>query len=145
MVASRLVHRLGKRQIQVAILGLCGVAVLVGAIYLYTQQHVYRVTVKAGQSVLLKIQVPMQRAGQHKSYAKQRRLPVQCTIYPNDLADGIVVNVIETGHKVHLMWAQLRVTTITQTPQGLRKRSAAFEIDGQGGWPTATVMIKVTH
>jgi hypothetical protein len=86
----------------------------------------------------------MQRFWEHKSYAKKAHLSVACVGVPEIQAnDGVVVTVMDTGHKVHLMWADLQIVAASDAAQGVRKRRFEFAIDGQGGWPSATVIIRV--
>ena len=87
----------------------------------------------------------MQHRGGSKSFARQRDLPVRCTVTgPGGHADDVRVSVVETGHRVHKMWAVLRVAADAAALPGRRTRSCEFTIDGQGGWPGATVVVNVT-
>ncbi len=119
-------------------------AAVTGAVYGYTQRHVHRLSVRPGESKSITVEVPMQRFGRPKSFAKGIGLPVVCTVAarPSE-PGGVSVSVVETGHKVHMMWARLSVSADPAAPPGRRRRSVDFEIDGQGGWPTATVIIDV--
>ena len=116
-----------------------------GLTWLYGQRHTFTVSVTPGAVASLRVEVPMQHRGGHKSFAKQLNLPVRCTITAaSDQSGGVRVSVVETGHGVHKMWALLRVTADPGAAPDRRKQSCAFTIDGQGGWPSATVVVKVT-
>ena len=52
---------------------LAAVAILAaGAVYLYSQRNVYRVAIGPGEVAYLTVEVPMQRFGRAKSFAKRR-------------------------------------------------------------------------
>ncbi len=87
------------------------VAILVaGAVYLYGRRSGYRVALGPGEVAYLTVEVPMQRFGRPKSFAKQSGQPVRCTVTsPEGAAASVHVSVVETGHKVHKMWAKLGI------------------------------------
>ena len=115
-----------------------------GAVYLYSQRNVYRVALGPGEVAYLTVEVPMQRFGRPKSFAKQSGLPVRCTVSsPQGAAAGVHVSVVETGHKVHEMWAKLRIAADQSASRGRRRRSIEFTIDGKGDWPPATIIVAV--
>ncbi len=133
---TRLVRRL---------VALAVVAILAaGTVYLYSQRNVYRVALGPGEVTYLTVEVPMQRFGRAKSFAKQSGLPVRCTVSsPQGTASGVHVSVVETGHKVHEMWAKLRIAAAQSASRGRRRRSIEFTIDGEGDWPPATIIVAV--
>ncbi len=115
-----------------------------GAVYLYSQRNVYRVALGPGEVAYLTVEVPMQRFGRPKSFAKKSGLPVRCTVSsPQGAAAGVHVSVVETGHKVHEMWAKLRIAAAQSASRGRRGRSIEFTIDGEGDWPPATIIVAV--
>ncbi len=115
-----------------------------GALYLYSQRNVYRVALGPGEVAYLTVEVPMQRFGRPKSFAKQSGLPVRCTVTsPEGAAPGVHISVVETGHKVHKMWATLRIAAAQSASCGRRSRSIEFTIDGEGDWPPATLDVDV--
>ena len=119
-------------------------AVLGGSIYLFRQRHVYRVSVGPGEVAYVDLDVPMQRFGRSKSFAKERGLPVVCTVSePGDDDRGVGVSVVETGHTIHRLRARLRVQASRSASPGSRRRSIKFTIDGHGGWPTAAIVVTV--
>ncbi len=114
------------------------------AVYLYSQRNVYRVALGPGEVAYLTVEVPMQRFGRPKSFAKQSGLPVRCTVSsPQGEAAGVHVSVVETGHKVHEMWAKLGIAADRSAPLGRRVRSIEFTIDEEGDWPRATILVDV--
>lgn len=122
------------------------VVVLGNAGYAYAQRNVYRVSIMPGQVTSITIEVPMQRFGRSKSFAKALGLPVRCTIStpaPGNRSDGVRVSVLETSHGLHQMRAKLRVSASGGARPGKRTRHVEFRIDGQGDWPRATVVVKV--
>ena len=56
------------------------VFVLGGVGYGYAQRNVYRVTIGPGEATTIMVEVPMQRFGRAKSFAKELGLPVRCKI-----------------------------------------------------------------
>jgi hypothetical protein len=122
------------------------VLVLGGAGYAYAQRNVYRVSIGPGEATSITIEVPMQRFGRSKSFAKELGLPVRCTIStptPGNRSDGVRVSVLETSHGLHKLRAKLRVSASGDAQPGKRTRHVEFTIDGQGDWPRATVVVKV--
>ena len=120
------------------------VVVLGGVGYAYTQRNVYRVSIGPGKATSITIEVPMQRFGRSKSFAKELGLPVRCTISaPGNRSDGVRLSVLQTSHGLHKMWAKLRVVAAVGARPGKRKRSIEFTIDGEGDWPRATVVVTV--
>jgi len=121
-------------------------AVLAGSIYLFSQRHVYRLSVRPGGVGHVDVDVPMQRFGRSKSFAKELGLPVTCVVsQTTDDDPGVRISVVETGHSLHRLRARLRVEVGRNARPGPRRRSVDFTIDGQGGWPTATVIVRVTR
>lgn len=134
--------------VQRIVVALVVVLVLGGAGYAYTQRNVYRVSIMPGQATSITIEVPMQRFGRSKSFAKALGLPVRCTISrpssaPGNRSDGVRVSVLQTSHGLHKMRAKLRVSASGDAPPGKRTRSIEFTIDGRGDWPRATIVVKV--
>ena len=129
------------------------VLVLGGAGYAYTQRNVYRVSIGPGEATTITIEVPMQRFGRAKSFAKALGLPVRCTISapgisaptpaPGNRSDGVRVSVLQTSHGLHKMRAKLRVSASSKARPGKRTRHVEFTIDGEGDWPRATIVVKV--
>ena len=118
--------------------------VLAGSIYLFSQRHVYRVSIRPGEAAYVELEVPMQRFARSKSFAKERGLPVACTVSGSgDDDSGLRVSVVDTGHTVQRLQARLRVEVERGASPGTSRRSIDFTIDGQGGWPTATVVVTV--
>lgn len=117
--------------------------IIVGLAYAYSQRNVYHVTIVPGNSASLTIEVPMQRMGRSKSFAKERGLPMRCKITRPDKPDDVRVVVVHTEHTVHKMRAKLRVSASSQAPKSKHKWRADFELDGQGDWPQATIVVKV--
>lgn len=110
------------------------------------QRNTHHVAVGPGEMVECKIEVAMQRLGEHKFYAKDVQLPVACTLVPaTEPDDGVVALVTETGHGVHLMWANLQIAAAPNATPGTRKRRFEFTIDGHDDWPRATVVVQVTN
>ena len=88
----------------------------------------------------------MQRFGRTKSFAKEANLPVDCDVSARRPdRGGVRVSVAETGHSLHILRAKLRITADPGARPGRTKRSVDFTIDGEGGWPTATVIVDVEH
>ena len=124
--------------------GLVLAAVVCGSIYLFSQRHVYRLSVRPGEVGHVDLDVPMQRFGRSKSFAKTTGLPVLCVVsQTSDEDPGVRFSILETGHSVHHLRAQLLVEVGPDARPGRRRRSIDFTIDGQGGWPTATVVVSV--
>ena len=134
--------------IQRIVVAVVVVLVLGGAGYAYTQRNVYRVSIGPGEATTITIEVPMQRFGRAKSFAKELGLPVRCTISrpssaPGNRSDGVRLSVLETSHGLHKMRAKLRVSATAGARPGKRTRSIEFTIDGEGDWPEATIVVKV--
>jgi hypothetical protein len=108
-----------------------------------TREEVFRVSVAPGTVTWVDVEVPMQRAGRPKSFVKEFGLPVRCSISAADDDGDVRLVVVETGHKVHRMWAKLRVEASSWASPGARTRFVEFTINGEGGWPTAKVVITV--
>ncbi len=120
------------------------VVLLLGGVgYAYAQRNVYRVSIGPGEATTITIEVPMQRFGRSKSFAKESNLLVRCSISCPREADGVRMSVLQTSHGLHKMRARLRVSATAGARPGKRKRSIEFTIDGQGDWPRATVVVKV--
>ncbi len=118
--------------------------VAAGAVYLYSGRNVYRVALGPGEMASLTVEVPMQRFGRPKSFAKQAGLPVRCTVTsPEGAAAGVHVSVVETGHKVHKMWAKLGIAADRGASLGRHVRSIEFTIDEEGDWPRPTIIVEV--
>ena len=58
-------------------------------------------------------------------------------------AGGLHVSVVATGHGLHKMWAELRITADADAPARRHRRSCEFTIDGHGDWPIATLLVTV--
>jgi hypothetical protein len=120
------------------------VAIVSGALSGYSQRNVHRVSVRPGEVTSFTVEVPMQRFGRNKSFAKEANLPVDCDVSSHARDQrGVRVTVAETNHGVHMLRAELRVAADPGAPPGRTKRSVYFTIDGEGGWPTATVVVDV--
>ena len=119
------------------------VFLLGGAGYAYTQRNVYRVSIGPGEATSIMVEVPMQRVGRAKSFAKELGLPVRCKISRPSSTDGVRLSVLETSHGLHKMRAKLRVSASSGARPGKRTRHVEFTIDGEGDWPRATVVVKV--
>ncbi|MHC4416592.1 MAG: hypothetical protein ACYS0G_15070 [Planctomycetota bacterium] len=130
-----LVRRLGVVAIVAALASAAG--------YAYSQRNVHRVSLGRGETTQITVEIPMERLG-GSSFAKEFNLPVRCTITdPHQVTDGLYVSVIETGHKVQKMWAKLRIIAARDATPGRRRRVLTFTIDGEGGWPQATILINI--
>ena len=135
-------------QVQKILLAVFVLGALSGLTWMFVQRNTFTVSVAPGTTTSVKIVVPMQHAGGHKSFAKQRDLPVGCTISATrgrggGSSRGIDVSVVATGHGLHKMWAELRITADADAPARRHRRSCEFTIDGQGDWPIATLLVKV--
>lgn len=117
--------------------------IIAGSAYAYSQRNVYHVTIAPGNSVSLTIEVPMQRFGRSKSFAKERNLPMRCKITHPEVPDDVRVVVLHTEHTVHKMRAKLNISANRKAPKSKHKWRADFELDGQGDWPQATIVVKV--
>jgi len=119
-------------------------AIVSGAGFGYAQRNVHRVSIRPGEVTSITVEVPMQRFGRNKSFAKEANLPVDCDVsaHARD-QQGVRVTVARTGHGLHMLRATLRVAADPGAQPGRTKRSVSFTIDGEGGWPTATVVIDV--
>ncbi len=134
--------------VQKIVLAMFVLGALGGLTWTFVQRNTFTVSAAPGTMTSVRIVVPMQHAGGHKSFAKQRDLPVTCTItatgdYGAGPSGGIHLSVVATGHGLHKMWAQVRITIDADAPAGRHKRSCEFTIDGQGDWPIATLLVNV--
>jgi hypothetical protein len=119
-------------------------AVVCGSFYLFSQQHVYRLSVRPGEVGHVDVDVPMQRFGRSKSFAKALGLPVSCVVsQARDDEPGVRISVLGTEHTLHHLRARLLIEVDPNAHPGKRRRSIDLTIDGQGGWPTATVVVSV--
>jgi hypothetical protein len=119
-------------------------AIVSGAVSGYTQRNVHRVSVRPGEVTSITVEVPMQRFGRNKSFAKEANLPVACDVSSHARDQrGVRVTVTNTDHSLHMLRARLRVAADPDAQPGRTKRSVHFTIDGEGGWPTATVVVDV--
>ncbi len=115
-----------------------------GLTWMFVQRNTFSVSVAPGTMASVEIVVPMQHAGGHKSFAKQRNLPVTCIITATGgSSGGIHTVVVATGHGLHKMWARVRMTADADAPAGRHRRSCEFTIDGHGDWPIATLLVTV--
>ncbi len=124
----------------IALVVVVGVVLLSG--YAYAQRHVTRVDVRAGESAVVQIEIPMQRFARRKSYAKERGLPVRVEVIGGDEGD-VRFTVIKTWHAVHKMRATVRVEAADSARAGRHAATFDFTIDGEGGWPKARVVARV--
>jgi len=124
------------------VIAVVAAALVVGMVYLFSQRHVYRVSVRPGEPVYVDVGVLMQRFGRSRSFAKERGLPVVCTVSGGG-ADGVRVSVVETGHSIQRLRARLRVEARRGAPTGRSRRAIDFTIDGQGDWPAAALVVTV--
>ncbi len=116
------------------------VAAVLAAGWTYARRNVHHVTVRPGQLVFVTVELPMGQG----SFAKEFDLPVECKVSaPGRDGAGVRIAVASTGHKVRKMWAKLGVSADRGLAAGTRKRSLEFTIDGQGGWPTVTLIVHV--
>lgn len=118
--------------------------VLGGAIYAYGQRHVYRISIDPGEVAFIDVDVPMQRFGRPKSFAKERGLPVTCAVSGTG-SEGVHFAVVRTGHTVHRLRARVRIEASAWARPGTVRRSIEFTIDGQDGWPKAGVIVTVSR
>ena len=51
-------------------------AIVSGALFGYAQRNVHRVSIRPGEVTSITVEVPMQRFGRTKSFAKEANLPV---------------------------------------------------------------------
>ena len=121
--------------------------IIISVVYVYSQRNVYNVAITPGESILLAIEVPMQRFGRSKSFAKEQGLPIRCIITRLNEAtsdfDGVSVIVVHAEHTVHKMRAKVHVSATKHALKGKRKWRAEFELDGEGDWPTATIVVNI--
>ena len=129
---------------QKIVLAMFVLGALGGLTWIFVQRNTFTVSAAPGTMTSVRIVVPMQHAGGHKSFAKQRDLPVTCTITATGgSSGGIHTSVVATGHGLHKMWAQVRITIDADAPAGRHEWSCEFTIDGQGDWPIATLLVNV--
>ncbi len=143
MAGGRLTRADGKPIVQRIVVAAVVALVLSGVGYTYTQRNVYRVSIRPGQATTITIEVPMQRFGRAKSFAKETGLPVHWGVSRPSSPDGVRVSVLYTSHGLHKMRAKLRASASGDARPGKRKRHIEFTIDGEGDWPEATVVVKV--
>ncbi len=119
-------------------------AIVSGAGVGSSQRNIHRVSIRPGEVTSITVEVPLQRFGRTKSFAKEANLPVDCDVSarrPDRI--GVRVSVAETGHSLHMLRARLHIAADPGAQPGRTKRSVDFTIDGEGGWPTATVIVDV--
>lgn len=134
------------KPVKIAIAFLVVILAVVILVVVVRKARAYRVSVEPGEQVVLTIQTPMQRPLEHKSYAKQPGLPVTCRLIPKSgNATGVSVKVINTGHRIHFISAEVQVTASPDASPGVNNYEAEFTIDGQGGWPRANLVVTVGH
>lgn len=93
---------------------------------------------------MLRIETPMQRWHEHKNFASQRGLPVSCRIDGGNAGDGLSIRVEQTGHKVHMLWAKLRIRADRGAAvDSTHHRRASFTIADQSGWPEPRIRIHI--
>jgi hypothetical protein len=127
----------------VLVLALAGAG---AAAYRLATRHVFRVTVEPGEVSFVDVEVPMQRLTRSKSFTITRAfgLPVTCTVSGDDIdADGVRVWAVQTNHTVHHLKARLRVRAGQGISSTTATRSIDFSVDGEDGWPTARLVVKV--
>ena len=111
---------------------------------LVRQEYVYHVTLEAGHRATAMIETRMQRTFEHKSFAKERGLPVVCSLTAQGAQKSDVkFRVVDTGHRLHWMWAKVHVEAAPEAEPGRHKWVADFTIDGESGWPQATLVVEV--
>ena len=111
--------------------------------FVYSRRNVHRVRVQPGQSVRLKIELAMQKNWKSKSFVSDMGLPVRCRVLTPGNSDQVSLTVTGTGHGLHKLWAELEILAHSEAKPGTRERKLDFTINGQGGWPQATVIIEV--
>lgn len=124
---------------------LLAIVACVGSIFgfVYIRRHVYRVNVKPGHTTRLKVELAMQKNWMSKSFVTELGLPVRCRVLTPGNADQVSLTVTGTGHGLHKLWAELEILAYSDAKSGTRERKLDFTINGQGGWPQATVIIEV--
>ncbi len=55
-------------------------AIVSGAGFGYSQRNIHRVSIRPGEVMSITVEVPMQRFGRTKSFAKEANLPVDCNV-----------------------------------------------------------------
>ena len=133
---------------QKIVLAMFVLGALGGLTWIFVQRNTFTVSAAPGTMTSVRIVVPMQHAGGHKSFAKQRGLPVTCIVTATGgdgggSSGGLHISVVATGHGLHKMWAELRITADTDAPARRHRRSCEFTIDGHGDWPIATLLVSV--
>ena len=68
---------------------------------------------------------------------------MRCKITRPDKPDDVRVVVVHTEHTVHKMRAKLNISANRKAPKSKHKWRADFELDGQGDWPQATIVVTV--
>jgi hypothetical protein len=124
------------------------IVAVVGAMaagYRLATRHAFRVTVSPGGVMFVEVEVPMRRFASSTKFAKRPNLPVRCTVSRNDArGDGVTVTVAKTHHTINHLRAKLRVQAARGAPAGHVRREIDFVLDGEGGWPTAELVVSVT-
>ena len=120
------------------------VFVLGGLSTLFMQRNTWRLTLAAGESQIIRVEIPMKRFTETGRFAKESGLPVKCRIIKTpDSRNAMRMAIIETGHTVHKMWARVHVIIPKSTLPGSYSQKIAFTIDGEGDWPEATIKVRV--
>lgn len=120
---------------------LAGVVAAFG--YAYSRRNVHHIHIAPGGSMEYRVDLAMQKAFHSKSFVEEMGLPVRCRVLGTGADDGMSVSVTATGHGIHRMWATLYVHALDDADPGTRIRLLDFTIDGDGGWPRATVYVHV--
>ncbi len=83
------------------------VFVLGGVGYGYAQRNVYRVSIGPGEATSITVEVPMQRFGWVKSFAKESNLPVRCEVSrpEQDSSDRLAPPATASGTSMNGRWA----------------------------------------
>ena len=119
-------------------------ALMVAVWLLLRQEHVYPVRVKRGSQTTVTVETRMQRTFEHKSFAKERGLPVVCRLIGMGTQnDDVRLRVVDTGHRLHFMWAMVQIEVAPEAEPGRRKWVGDFSIDGNAGWPKITLVVVV--
>ena len=121
-------------------------AFVVAVWILLRQEHVYHVEVERGGQAMVTVEARMQRTFEHKSFAKERGLPVVCQLTGMETQNGDVrLRVVDTGHRLHYMWAKIQVEASPEAQPCRRKWVGDFSIDGESGWPEVAIVVVVRH
>lgn len=111
--------------------------------FVYSRRNIHRVMVMPGRTVLLKVELAMQRDWMSKSFAGAIGLPVRCRVLTPGVSDQVSVSVLNTGHGLHMLWVELEILANSDAKRGTRERRLDFTINGQGDWPQPTLIIEV--